>query len=573
MALRALGGRAAYDDLHELEECLASSRRRQRPQTPCAVAGRTSSTTTSGRVLDRVEGHRGMDEGRRMRILMVSPYPPVRDGIAAYAVQDVAALRRQGHEVEVLSPYLPPRTTTSTCAAPGALRPSLSGFGYDKVIVQFHPDFFFPVSLTDGQRVATALALGAAFRLARVVEVIVHEVDYRMGEGTSAVARAMRQLWRSPDRIMLHTEDERDQFLEAFGIDPSRLVLLEHGRSFNRTPSMIDIRPVPPSLLTPTPPFSCPSGSFSRTRGSIGGGLCAFRGLDERGAQLYVVGSLRVEDAAYVTYVEDLQTLIEQTPGAHLVEGFVSDEMFDRWLVAADALVLPYRHIWSSGVLERAHLYRVPVIVTDVGGLRHQVAGRDDVTVVSNDAALRDAMLERAGVAAAAEAAPWPTEGQHLMHDVQAAVETRAAQRRGGPVRAVALGSSLGGPGRASAPVRALHPLIPAAPNSHRPGATTAKRVITRSGGVDGGAGIRAGQRASAVDNPSARRNGPTASNFVDFRSLRRCCERPGSHAAVTPAEKRRRKPFVPATLARSRRHKPDAGLSRYRPRARTRLQ
>ena len=31
------------------------------------------------------------------RILVISPYPPVRDGIAAYALQTVRALRRQGH--------------------------------------------------------------------------------------------------------------------------------------------------------------------------------------------------------------------------------------------------------------------------------------------------------------------------------------------------------------------------------------------------------------------------------------------------------------------------------------------
>ena len=424
--------------------------------------------------------HRGVDEGLTMRILYVTPYPPVRDGIAAYAVQDVAALRRQGHDVEVLSPYPSAAHHHLDLRGPrGAAALGKRVRSYDKVIVQFHPDFFFPVSLTDGQRVATALALGAAFRLARVVEVIVHEVDYRMGEGTSAVARAMRQLWRSPDRIRLHTEDERDQFLKAFGIDPSRVVLLEHGRSFIRY-TQHDRHSARASLALDTDATVFLSIGFIQPHKGFDRAVRAFRGLDERGAQLYVVGSLRVEDAAYVTYVEELQTLIRQTPGAHLVEGFVSDEMFDRWLVAADALVLPYRHIWSSGVLERAHLYHVPVIVTDVGGLRHQVAGRDDVTVVSNDAALRDAMLERAGVATAAEVAPWPTEGPDLMHDVQAAVETRAAQRRGGPVRGVALGSSLGGPGRASAPVRALHPLIPAAPNSHRPGVTTAKRVITR---------------------------------------------------------------------------------------------
>ena len=39
-----------------------------------------------------------------MRTLVVSPYPPARDGIAAYALQQVRALRRAGDDVEVLSP-------------------------------------------------------------------------------------------------------------------------------------------------------------------------------------------------------------------------------------------------------------------------------------------------------------------------------------------------------------------------------------------------------------------------------------------------------------------------------------
>ena len=364
------------------------------------------------------------------------------------------------------------------------------------------------------------------FRRARVVEVVVHEVDYRWGRERpcSQPRDPLDVAFRRP--CPGSHRRERDRFAEAFGVPLSRVQVIAHGAKFRPETTMTRAE-ARASLGVPHDAQVLLSIGFIQPTKGFDRALRAFAGLGDR-ARLYVVGSVRVEDAAYVTYVEDLQTLIEQTPGAHLVEGFVSDEMFDRWLVAADALVLPYRHIWSSGVLERAHLYRVPVIVTDVGGLRHQVAGRDDVTVVSNDAALRDAMLERAGVAAAAEAAPWPTEGPHLMHDVQAAVETRAAQRRGGPVRAVALGSSLGGAGTRkrtrAGPPSAHSRSTQLAPTWRHYG--EASHHPPR--GVDGGAGIRAGQRASAVDNPSARRNGPTASNFVDFRSLRRCCERPG---------------------------------------------
>ena len=39
-----------------------------------------------------------------MRILVVSSYPPRRCGIGAYARDQVARLRSEGHEVTVLSP-------------------------------------------------------------------------------------------------------------------------------------------------------------------------------------------------------------------------------------------------------------------------------------------------------------------------------------------------------------------------------------------------------------------------------------------------------------------------------------
>ncbi|HEY6591795.1 MAG TPA: hypothetical protein VI751_12315, partial [Actinomycetota bacterium] len=73
-----------------------------------------------------------------MRILMVSPYPPIRDGIAAYAVQSVAALRREGHEVEVLSPGPSAAHHHLDLHGPrGPLVLARRVRGYDKVIIQF----------------------------------------------------------------------------------------------------------------------------------------------------------------------------------------------------------------------------------------------------------------------------------------------------------------------------------------------------------------------------------------------------------------------------------------------------
>ena len=85
----------------------------------------------------------------------------------------------------------------------------------------------------------------------------------------------------------------------------------------------------------------------------------------------------------------------------------MSDERFDDWLVAADVLVLPYRHIWSSGVLQRAAMYGTPVIATRVGGLDEQE--HPNVRLIDDDLELAIAMREAARVPVGRAAfAQWP---------------------------------------------------------------------------------------------------------------------------------------------------------------------
>lgn len=417
-----------------------------------------------------------------MRILYVAAYPPLRDGIAAYAVQDVARLRRAGHHVEVLSPGPSAAHHHLDLRGPrGALALAKRVRAYDRLVVQFHPDFFFPVPCSDGMRAATASALAAAFRAARSTEVVVHEVDYRHGSGRSPGAVASRAMWRAVDRVLVHTPEEQARFLGAFRVRSERVELTAHGAAFvprtshDRTTARVSLGIPLDRTVFLAIGFIQPHKGFDRA-------VRAFQGIDPERAWLFVVGSLRVEDAAYVAYLDELRALVDDTPGVTLEEGFVSDELFDRWLVAADIVVLPYRHIWSSGVLERAALFETPVIVTAVGGLRDQVAGRDGVTVVEDDRGLAAAMRKAAGMDVAVGSSPWPQDGPELRERLQAEVVARAARRRGGPVRRLG-GSARGRHASASAAVRSLPPLSPPAPVSERWGVTPVKRVVRRAAG------------------------------------------------------------------------------------------
>jgi len=419
-----------------------------------------------------------------MRILMVSPYPPIRDGIAAYAVQSVAALRREGHEVEVLSPGPSAAHHHLDLHGPrGPLVLARRVRGYDKVIIQFHPDIFYPVPATPTRHAAVSLALLAAVRAARRTEVVVHEIDYSLGRRRGPDGVAARRLWRRVQSIQLHTEVERRNMIEAFGVRPERATVTAHGAYFVRRTTMTRDE-ARRSLGIPADELAFLAIGFIQPHKQFDLAVRAFDGLGGRGCSLHVVGSVRVDEPQHLAYLAELQALIEATPGAQLHNQYVSDEQFDRWLVASDVVVLPYRNIWSSGVLERALLYDRRVIATAVGGLSHQAAARPGVTLV-DDAGLAAAMWRargQAGLGPDPVEAAWPTGDERLRERVQEQVVARATRRRGLPVR-TQNGRAAAAAGRSSLPLRRLPPLGPPPATSARPGVSLLKRLVRRATG------------------------------------------------------------------------------------------
>lgn len=410
---------------------------------------------------------------------MVSPYPPLRDGIAAYALQSVRALRAQGHDVEVLSPGPSAAHHHLDLVGPrGALALAKRVRAYDQVVVQFHPDFFYPIGCSGSERAAVSAALAAAFRLAARVEVVVHEIDYRHGAGSSPAALATRALWQQVDRVTVHSRSEQQAFAAAFGVRPDRVHVIEHGAAFVAH-SHLDRPAARRSLGIDEDAFVFLAIGFVQPHKGYDRAVRAFRGLPAP-ARLDVVGSVRVEEPQFVAYADELSELADEVPGAALHLGYVSDELFDRWLTACDVVVLPYREIWSSGVLERARLFERPVIATRVGALAEQTAGMADVRLVLSDTELRDAMWEAAGhPRRALDDAPWPSASDGRAA-VQAAVVQRAAAVRGGPVVVDVPAAVVRDRARVTAPLRRVGEVHLPEPGPGRGVRTTARKVVRR---------------------------------------------------------------------------------------------
>jgi glycosyltransferase involved in cell wall biosynthesis len=414
-----------------------------------------------------------------MRILMVSPYPPRRDGLAQYAVQEVRQLRRDGHDVEVLSPEPSAgHQHLELLAFRGLLALAKRVGRYDRVIIQYHPAIYYREPVTSSERTRVALGMLAVCAAAREVEMRIHEFDYRGAHGDTLDARLTRQMWRSVSRIAVHTEYERKRFAEAFAVPPEKISVVEHGTHFvkrtelDRAGARATLGIPPDATMFLSIGFIQPSKGFDRT-------VRAFGDLGSHGCRLDVVGSVRTDDFEYDGYLDDLQRAVDSTPGTHLHEGYVSDERFDAWIVAADYVVVPYRLIWSSGVVERARLYERPIVATRVGGLIDQVPA--DSVLVDGDAELAAAMRRVAGVEAVGAAASptWlvdsPVDQAHVMAEVRA----RAAAIRGARV------SESGEPATASrsAPVRRVAPLVLPPPVSSRPGVSGVKQLVRKATG------------------------------------------------------------------------------------------
>jgi D-inositol-3-phosphate glycosyltransferase len=56
-----------------------------------------------------------------------------------------------------------------------------------------------------------------------------------------------------------------------------------------------------------------------------------------------------------------------------LRDGFIPDSEIEVYCKAADAMVLPYRHIYQSGVLFMAQSFGLPVLASDVGSFREEI--------------------------------------------------------------------------------------------------------------------------------------------------------------------------------------------------------
>lgn len=323
-----------------------------------------------------------------MRILMISTYPPMHCGIGTYAHQMVKWHRSQGDVVDILTPPEGNGDYIENLRGPLAMLKLLKYAPfYDLLIIQYHESFYYQEHRRSFARLFTHFSFILLFLFIRKIRVVVHELTVPIDvTATNWRGRLYLKLnwwlkrlkWCLAPSIYLHSRKELNDLQSKLKLRLNqyrvRIVPPNHYfvkyREVNKITARQELSLPRHGVIFLCIGFIQPHKGFDRA-------LRAFAMQRNPWLYLYVVGSIRLVSNETIHYAELLRQLAADTPNSYFIERYVSDEEFDTWICAADVIVVPYREIWTSGVVGRAKLFGKPVIAAQAGALVEQLEPED----------------------------------------------------------------------------------------------------------------------------------------------------------------------------------------------------
>lgn len=176
------------------------------------------------------------------------------------------------------------------------------------------------------------------------------------------------------DHIFVHTDRMRNDLVNEFGVSKNKITVIPFGlnntvpntkRTAEEARRLLGVRSTDKTILffgriAPYKGVEYLIAAFADALGT------------DRNYRLIIAGSVK--------YCPDYWRLVQDEisrrgVGERIIERieFIPDEETEVYFKAADVLVLPYTHIFQSGVLVLAYNFGLPVIASDVGSLREDI--------------------------------------------------------------------------------------------------------------------------------------------------------------------------------------------------------
>jgi glycosyltransferase involved in cell wall biosynthesis len=176
------------------------------------------------------------------------------------------------------------------------------------------------------------------------------------------------------DHIFVHTEKMKNELVAEFSVPQGKVSVVPFG--INNT--------VPNTKLSPAEAKSQMGIEGTDKTMLFFGNIAPYKGLEyliaaltellkeDKSYRLLIVGKPKGKK----DYWEQLQQTIARSGVQNqLVERieYIPDEETELYFKAADVLVLPYTHIFQSGVLFLGYSFGLPAIASDVGSLKEEI--------------------------------------------------------------------------------------------------------------------------------------------------------------------------------------------------------
>jgi len=227
--------------------------------------------------------------------------------------------------------------------------------------------------------------------LGKKIALTAHNVNIGKRDGCDSFLNrvSLKIQYRLCDRIFVHTVKMKDELVSDFGISDDKIVLIPFGLN----------NAVPDTDLT---------GAKARRRLGLRenkkiilffGGIAPYKGLEflteafseaaksDPLVRLIIAGAPKGSK----NYWEHIRQKIARSRWHdYIIQKieYISDTETEMYFKAADVLILPYNHIFQSGVLFLAYSFGLPVIATDVGSLRDEIVeGKTGLVVEPKNAA------------------------------------------------------------------------------------------------------------------------------------------------------------------------------------------
>jgi glycosyltransferase involved in cell wall biosynthesis len=218
-----------------------------------------------------------------------------------------------------------------------------------------------------------------------------HNIDQQERDRESTIINklSLKILYNVVDHIFVHTKIMKDQLIDKFNISENKIYIIPFGINYLVPVTSINREESKKKLgLDSSENIILFFGRIAPYKG-LDLLISAFERVVKSNNNYRLVIAGHIKERNLEKYWKSIQEMIvERELQKYITQRieYIPDEEIEIYYKSADVLILPYRHIFQTGVLFIAYYFGLPVIATDVGSFREDIVeGKTGFVCKDND--------------------------------------------------------------------------------------------------------------------------------------------------------------------------------------------